>query len=235
MSRAPVFIFFLTKPLPTAVEKREDGGAVMFPSPSRFSLSRLAPPLALIASASSIGLVACGGPAEPAQPPPAATATADSASAPSKPAKILSFDVAADSLRVDRVGMRDGELVPDGVKDLSFSAVVEGPITQLFLFQTDEKCSPSGSYRSDTLVGTQEAPPDLGGPLELGRLGLGMGVLENGKFINKETGAIPLISGERHTFRIYTGNTNSLMPGTHACLFGLQPDGVLVKSSPIAF
>jgi hypothetical protein len=205
------------------------------PGPTtRLSHGRLVRLLPLFASSFALAIGACG-PPEPAQPPPAPTATATTASAPSKPARIESFDVAEDSLRVDKVGMRDGELVPDGVKDLSFNAVVAGPIMQLFVFQTDDKCSPSGTYRADTLVGTQEAPPDLGGSLELGRLGLGIGVLENGKFINKETGAIPTLSEERHSLRLYTGNTNSLKPGTHACLFGLQPDGVLVKSAAISF
>lgn len=154
---------------------------------------------------------------------------------PSVPAKIESFTVAADSLTVDKVGMRDGELMPDGSKDLAFDAVISGPVTQLFIFQTSDKCSPSGAFRADTLTGQQEAPKELGGDLELGRLALGMGVMENGKFINREGGSIPVLSAERHTLHLYVGNTNSLMPGTHACLFALQPDGVLVKSAPLNF
>ena len=155
--------------------------------------------------------------------------------APSTPAKIEGFNVATDSLTVDRVGMRDGELVPDGSKDLSFDATVTGPVTQLYLFQTDAQCSPSGSFRADTLTGTQEAPKELGGSLELGRLALGMGVVEGGKFINRETGAIPPLSAQPHTLRLYVGNTNTLQPGTHVCLFALQPDGVLVRSAPLNF
>jgi hypothetical protein len=157
------------------------------------------------------------------------------ATPPSSPAKIDGFNVATDSLTVDRVGMRDGELVPDGSKDLAFDAVVTGPVTQIFLFQTDDKCSPSGSFRADTMTGSQEAPRELGGSLELGRLALGMGVVEGGKFINRETGAIPPLNAERHTLRLYVGNTNTLTPGTHACLFVLQPDGVLVRSTPLNF
>ncbi len=155
--------------------------------------------------------------------------------APTTPAKVESFNVANDSLTVDKVGMRDGELVPDGSKDLVFEAVVSGPVTQLFVFQTSDKCSPSGAFRSDTLIGAQEAPKELGGELELGKLALGMGVMENGKFINREGGSIPTLSAERHSLRLYIGNTNSLQTGTHACLFALQPDGVLVKSAPLNF
>ncbi len=161
--------------------------------------------------------------------------TSTKTNAPSTPASIESFGVAADSLTVDKVGMRDGELVPDGAKDLSFDAVVIGPVTQLFVFQTGEKCNPSGAFRSDTLTGAQEAPKELGGDLELGRLALGMGVMENGRFINREGGSIPPLTAERHTLRLYIGNTNSLQAGTHACLFALQPDGVLVKSAPLNF
>ena len=154
---------------------------------------------------------------------------------PSTPAKIESFGVAADSLTVDKVGMRDGELMPDGSKDLAFDVVIFGPVTQLFIFQTSDKCSPSGAFRADTLTGSQEAPKDLGGDLELGRLALGMGVMENGKFINREGGSIPPLSAERHTLHLYIGNTNALQAGTHACLFALQPDGVLVRSAPLNF
>ena len=155
--------------------------------------------------------------------------------APSTPARIESFAVGADSLTVDKVGMRDGELMPDGSMDLVFDAVVVGPIAQLFIFQTSEKCSPSGAFRTDTLTGNQEAPRELGGDLELGRLALGMGVQEGGKFINREGGSIPVLGAARHVLRLYVGNTNSLQAGTHACLFALQPDGVLVKSVPLNF
>jgi hypothetical protein len=185
----------------------------------------------------AVTAVACG-PSQPAQTSGATNATSDTkttTTAPSAPAQIVSFALGQDSLQFDKVGMRDGELNPDGAKDLSFDAVVVGPITQLFVFQTDAKCAVSGSFRSDTLVGSQEAPQELGGTLELGRLALGMGVQENGKFINKETGAIPLLTPERHTLRLYIGNTNALQPRTHACLFALQPDGVLVRSAPLSF
>jgi hypothetical protein len=184
----------------------------------------------------AVSLAACG-PSQPAETGGASGTTdkTTTTTTPATPAQILSFAVGQDSLQFDKVGMRDGELNPDGAKDLSFDAVVVGPITQIFLFQTDAKCGTSGSFRSDTLVGTQEAPPELGGTLELGRLALGMGVQENGKFINKETGAIPPLDAQRHTLRLYIGNTNALQPGTHACLFALQPDGVLVRSAPLSF
>jgi hypothetical protein len=182
----------------------------------------------------ALALSACG-PSQPAQTASTENKTTTTTTTPAAPAQIVSFALAPDSLQFDKVGMRDGELNPDGAKDLSFDAVVVGPITQLFVFQTDAKCGVSGSFRSDTLVGSQEAPPELGGTLELGRLALGMGVSENGKFINRETGAIPQLTAERHTLRLYIGNTNALQPGTHACLFALQPDGVLVRSAPLSF
>jgi hypothetical protein len=186
----------------------------------------------MLCGALPLMLIGCG---------PSATQTTTTApdgaktTAPSTPARIESFTVAVDSLTVDKVGMRDGELVPDGSKDLAFDAVVTGPATQLFVFQTSDKCNPAGAFRADTLTGQQEAPKELGGELELGRLALGMGVMENGKFINREGGSIPPLSAERHTLHLYIGNTNTLQPGTHACLFALQPDGVLVKSAPLNF
>jgi len=200
---------------------------------SRFNGPVTSPVCSLVLASAAVMFVACG--------PPAATQTTTTTPdgtkviPPSTPAKIESFGVATDSLTMDKVGMRDGELVPDGAKDLAFDAVVLGPVTQLFIFQTSDKCEPAGAFRADTLVGQQEAPKELGGDLELGRLALGMGVAENGKFINREGGSIPQLSAERHTLHIYVPNTNAFVAGTHACLFALQPDGVLVKSTPLNF
>jgi hypothetical protein len=200
---------------------------------SRFNGVVTSPVSSLALAAATLVFFGCG----PSATTQTTTTTPDGTkvTAPSTPAQIVSFGVATDSLTVDKVGMRDGELVPDGAKDLAFDAVVLGPITQLFIFQTSDKCQPAGAFRADTLVGQEEAPKELGGDLELGRLALGMGVAENGKFINREGGSIPPLSAERHTLHIYVPNTNSFQAGTHACLFALQPDGVLVKSVPLNF
>ena len=53
-------------------------------------------------------------------------------------AKVTSLQVSPESLKVDKVGLRDGALHPDGSLDLAFVADVEGPVAALFLVATVE-------------------------------------------------------------------------------------------------
>jgi len=143
-------------------------------------------------------------------------------------AKVTSLQVSPESLKVDKVGMRDGALHPDGSLDLAFVADVEGPVDALFLVATDEKGVTSGLFRANTLVGAEEAPEELGGTLELGRMTSGIGVVEDGKWLNRENGSVVLAPG-RHHLTLYIANTGALHAGVFLRLIGRTPNGSLVK------
>lgn len=129
--------------------------------------------------------------------------------------------------------MKDGSLKPDSSVDLVFNLQVEGPLESLFILSCDEQGSPYGGFRANTLVGNQESPPELGGALELGRLSIGMGVEENGKFINLQNGSVPVLY-DRHDLTVYVANTNVLRDGFIRA-YGRQPDGTLVKGPIVRY
>jgi len=175
-----------------------------------------------------VAICACGG-----QTAPVATTTAHAPPRSSGTGKILSFAVAQDSLRADKVGLRDGSLKPDGSVDLDFTVQLEGPIDSLFIISCDEQGAPYGGFRANTLIGNQESPPELGGALELGRLSTGIGVEENGKFINLQNGSMPVLY-DRHDLNLYVPNTNALRDG-FIRVYGRQPDGTLVKGPIVRY
>jgi hypothetical protein len=182
----------------------------------------------------AFALVACG----PSQPAPAsATASAASAGAPSAAAgagAIRALALSNESLHVDKVGLGDGALHPDGIMDLAFTASIDGPLNALFLYTCDEKGVAAGLFRADTLVGSQEAPTELGGQLETGDMSVGIGVSENGKFINNDNGSVTIAEGP-HNVTLYAAHTGRLRDGSHVCLYGRRPDGSLAHSPVIAY
>lgn len=160
--------------------------------------------------------------------------TASGAKPNTAAAKVLGLQVSPESLRVDKVGMRDGALHPDGSLDLVFLADVEGPLDAIFIVATDEKGVMSGLFRANTLVGAEEAPEELGGTLELGRMTSGIGVMEDGKWINRENGSIGISEG-RHHLTLYVANTGALHAGVYLRLIGRVPGGGLVKGPVISY
>src|SRR4051812_42944491 len=133
-------------------------------------------PLAVVVTAVSLFVLACGakkppdfGPAINRGPPPAPVDT-----------KVLSFSVTNENLNVDKIGMRDGMVHPDGNRDHAFAAVVDGPFDALFIIETNAKGEPVYGYRADTLVSNEELPQELGGVIDTGQMTVGIGVVENG-------------------------------------------------------
>ena len=141
--------------------------------------------------------------------------------------------VSTESLQVDKVGPSDGMLKPDGSKDLAFTAQVTGPISALFLVSSWPNGNPNGTFHANTLVANQQAPKEFGGELEQGKFTGGLGVQENGQFVNNDAGSIKPLAAGPHTLTIYTANTGTLTPGTHVTLWAQAPDGALVKSPVI--
>ena len=87
---------------------------------------------------------------------------------------------------------------------------------------------------ANTLVGAEEAPEELGGTLELGRMTSGIGVMEDGKWINRENGSIGIPEG-RHHLTLYVANTGALHAGVYLRLIGRVPGGGLVKGPVISY
>jgi hypothetical protein len=140
---------------------------------------------------------------------------------------IMSFAVSNENLNVDRVGLRDGFLKPDGNRDLAFAATISGPYEALFVVSTNAKGEPGYGLRADTLTGTDEIPTELGGVIDTGKMTVGIGVVESGKFTNGESGSAHGGPG-LHNLTLYIPNTATLQAGSHVRLYLRIPGGALV-------
>ena len=150
------------------------------------------------------------------------------------PAKIEAFSLAAESLHVDKIGMRDGALKPDGSLDIVFIARISGPTKSLFISTATEACDPLGGFRASTSTGNEPAPPELGGALELGRMSGGIAVEEGGRFLNGDNGSIVLSPGP-HDVKLYVSNLGTLRDGSIVCAYAVSADGSLVRSPPLKY
>jgi hypothetical protein len=184
-------------------------------------------PLAL-GSVASVASVACSG----SPPPPADSASSKGAPKVSTTTRIPSFAVSNENLNVDSIGMRDGAVKPDGSRDHVFTAVIDGPVEALFLVEVNQKGEPIYGFRADTLVGTQDLPRELGGVVDTGKMTIGVGVVENNKFVNEDSGTVVLGEGH-HVLKLYAPNTNLLAAGDFVRLYVRSPDGGIV-TSPVA-
>jgi hypothetical protein len=198
-------------------------------SPFRFSSLRCPPFLLMLVGVAAAG---CG-----PKPPATAPGAVPSAQRPSAgTANILSFGLSdADSLRVDRIGLRDGALRPDGLLDLVFRAEVQGPIDALFVSTVTDKGDPTNTFRAYTLVGNQEPPEELRGVVERGSSALALGVEEGGRLINQESGALATLSPERHTLKLYVANAGTLREGMRLVLYATAPGGAVLRSQPFTY
>jgi hypothetical protein len=151
-----------------------------------------------------------------------------------RPAQITAFSLSPESLHVDKVGMRGGALRPDGSLDLVFTATVVGPAKALYLSVANEKCDPVGGFRATTSVGNEPAPAELGGALELGRMSGGIGVEEQGKFVNADNGAVFLSPGP-HAVKLYAPNLGTLREGSVVCAYAIGTDGSVARSAPFRY
>jgi hypothetical protein len=173
-------------------------------------------------------VAACGSPPKTNAPPPPRPAAETTT-------KVLSLTLSRENLSVDKVSMRDGRFVPDGSMDLAFEADLEGPATALYLVSCTEKGEPLQGYRADTIVGHEEIPPELGSVIDVGRLTVGIGVLENGKFINDDGGTLSSLPEGKHHVTLYTPNPGTLRPGTWVRLYARTPSGRLVAGPVTAY
>jgi hypothetical protein len=170
-------------------------------------------------------LAACGSNTRP--PAGAESKTTSVSATPVQPTRVTAFGISNENLNVDKVGLRDGFMKPDGNRDLAFTATIDGPYEALFLVSANAKGEPGYGLRADTLTGTEEIPVELGGVIDTGKMTVGIGVVEGGKFINGESGSARGGPGV-HNLTLYVPNTATLRAGTFVRLYVRVPGGTLV-------
>jgi Ethanolamine utilization protein EutJ (predicted chaperonin) len=113
-----------------------------------------------------------------------------------------------------------------------FLATIDGPADALFVVEVNQKGEPVYGFRADSVIGAEDLPRELGGVVDTGRMTTGIGVVEDGKFVNADSGAVTLGAGLHH-IKIYAPNTNLQVAGDFVRLYVRAPDGPLV-ASPVA-
>jgi len=149
--------------------------------------------------------------------------------------KVAAFTVDVENLNVDRIAMRDGGIRPDGNRDLVFRATVEGPADALYLVTTSQKGVPQYGFRADTIAGHEELPSELGSVVDVGRLTVWIAVVEGGKFINGDGGALGYLAPGAHALKLYVPNPGNLVPGTFLRLYARAPNGGLVGGPIVTY
>ncbi len=184
-----------------------------------------------VASAALIALsaLACSSSSKPAQDP---TTVAKATATPTIATRVTAFGVSIENLNVDKVGMRDGFMKPDGARDLAFTTTIDGPFVALFVVSTNAKGEPTYGLRADTLTGADEIPVELGGVIDTGKMTTGMGVVEGGKFINGESGSARGGPGI-HNLTLYVPNTANLQAGSFVRLYLRAPGSNALIPGPV--
>jgi hypothetical protein len=159
----------------------------------------------------------------------------DTPPVPPDSTKVTAFSVDIENLNVDKIAMRDGGLQPDGNRDLVFRATIEGPADALYLVTTSDKGDPHYGFRADTISGHEELPNMLGNVVDVGRLTVWIAVVEDGRFINGDGGALPNLTPGVHQLKLYVPNTGNLQPGSHLRLYARAPNGGLAPGPVVAY
>ncbi len=147
--------------------------------------------------------------------------------------RVTAFAVHPENLRVDHISMREGAIRGDGSRDLVFTATVEGAVTALYLVRCTSRGEPLAGFRADTVAGHEDHPPELGSVVEAGHLTVWIGVVEDGRFLNAESGALGTLENKTHALKLYVPNTGNLAGGSHVRLYVRAADGALV-GGPVA-
>ena len=183
-------------------------------------------------------LGACGPSPEPesaGSAAPSRRARSETPPVPPDSTKVTAFSVDIENLNVDKIAMRDVGIRPDGNRDLVFRATVEGPADALYIVTTSDKGDPHYGFRADTIAGHEELPSELGNVVDVGRLTVWIAVVENGRFINTDGGALGSLPPGPHQLKLYVPNTGNLQPGSHLRLYARAPNGGLAKGPVIPY
>ncbi len=160
------------------------------------------------------------------------TTVAKTSGAPVASTRVVAFAVSPENLNVDKVGMRDGFMKPDGARDLAFTVTIDGPFESLFVLSVNAKGDPSYGLRADTLTGNEDIPTELGGVIDTGKMTVGIGVVESGKFINGESGSAHGGPG-LHNLTLYIPNTATLQGGSFVRIYVRAPGSTALIPGPI--
>jgi hypothetical protein len=155
---------------------------------------------------------------------------------PSSPhGEIASVTASPDSGQVDRVGVDDGDLAPDGVMDVVITAQVQGPVYGFVVIPAAGGNSPL-AIPCDTVVGAQRVYPSTD-PTQywLGSATDGLAVYEGGRLLNGADGSMPMLMPGPHTLTLEFEDVDALaiaggsaVPLNHNWLVSaLQTDGTL--------
>jgi hypothetical protein len=211
-----------------------------------------------IAASTLIALasLACGDPPAPKAPidaptvpqatasvAPSVTAVATTAPVTSTPAPveqpaprqkieetaISSFERSTESLKIDKVGVADGALTPDGQKDVVLTLKLTGPFESVYVASVDAKTgATTGEFQADTLTGTVIQPNEFAA-MRSGARTVGVGVFEGDKLLNNPDGSLPPIAGGAHTLTLVLANSASLKVGKPIAVFIQTTDHQVVK------
>lgn len=165
---------------------------------------------------------------------PTAELVAPEPTAISAATSIASFSVSDENLNIDKVGLRDGFLEPDGSRDLAFTTRIDGAYVALFVVSTNAKGDPGYGLRADTLTGNDEIPTEIRGVIDTGKMTVGIGVVEGGRYINAESGRVRGSVGV-HDLTLYIPNTATLQAGSFVRLYVRTPDGALLPGPIIPY
>jgi hypothetical protein len=189
---------------------------------------KLASLLSALVVSSSACLLACGGAEGAAPQTPADVAT------PAPPA-ITAFVKRADSQQVDKIGGNDGNLKPDGFKDAAFDVTLRGPIVALYMFSTNDKGEPDGSWQWDTRVADEAFPSALKSFRPKGGMTGAIGVFEGEKVLNAANGSFNLPAGSEKKVVVYVADQGAFQAGAHFKLVAEGPDHTIVDGPVLTY
>jgi hypothetical protein len=183
-------------------------------------------------SPSTTGSVAEAPPTTPAadlsaSPPPASTTPP-----PTVKGKIHSFDLAATSGKVDKVGSQDAALKPDGVKDVVFDVEMEGPAVAFVIVSVNPTGQPDGAFSADTYVGSQTPPSEASVEMKPGKETSGIVVYENDKVLNAKDGSLGQLGAGPHKLVLYVSSKGAPLKGSFRA-YAIFDDKSVVES-PVA-
>ncbi|MEO7092842.1 MAG: hypothetical protein ABI175_06295 [Polyangiales bacterium] len=139
---------------------------------------------------------------------------------------------APDSGTVDRVGLVDGALSPDGANDLSFAVEVDGPVVAVFILGVGDDGKPNGGFHADTLIGGDSTPDALGSKAGAGTWGLA--VYENDKLANRPDGTLEPLADGHHKLVLYLSPSSALTAEKKLRVWVLRSDDALLSSPALA-
>jgi hypothetical protein len=142
---------------------------------------------------------------------------------------ISSFERSTESLKIDKVGVADGALTPDGQKDVVLTLKLTGPFESIYVASVDAKTgATTGEFQADTLTGTVIQPNEFAA-MRSGARTVGLGVFEADKLLNNPDGSLPPVAGGAHTLTLVLANSASLKVGKPIAVFVQTPDHQVVK------